>query len=374
MKILICLTLLNQALRTGSNITIVLSALSEQASPLLVGALSAVTGIFPALFAVSIGRLNDRFGARTPMLAGSVLLVLVTLLPALWPGLPALFVTSALTSLGAIAFSVSVQNTVGHFGQPGDRPRNFSWLSMAFSCGSIIGPMVAGATIDFAGHESTLVLLAFLPVFSLIVVGSGRLPLPAPRTVAATGEARGARRALDLLANPQMRTVYLLTALHVSAWEMISFLMPVYGAGIGLAATSIGLILGAFATATFFVRIILPVFTRRFNSLDLIRGSLILAGLLGVLFPLVTSVPMLMALAFMLGMGLGVTQPLAMSVLHESAPEGRSGEAVGLRTAVVNLSGTATPVVYGALASALGMVPVFWAAAVAIWVAVWALR
>ncbi|MFM9970592.1 MAG: MFS transporter, partial [Burkholderiales bacterium] len=97
-------------------------------------------------------------------------------------------------------------------------------------------------------------------------------------------------------------------------------------------------------------------------------------GILAVIFPMVESVPLLVTLGFILGMGLGVTQPLAMSVLHESAPSGRSGEAVGLRTAVVNLSGTTTPIIYGALGNVVGLLPVFWASAVAIWVAVWILR
>ena len=72
LKILITLALLNQSLKTGSNVTILLNALSQQASPALVGALTAVTGIFPMLLAVSIGRLNDRWGARAPMLLGSI--------------------------------------------------------------------------------------------------------------------------------------------------------------------------------------------------------------------------------------------------------------------------------------------------------------
>ena len=375
-KILISLALLSHSLKTGANVTILLTALSQQASPLLVGALMAATGIFPTLFAVSIGRLNDRFGARLPMLAGSAMVILSTLLPTVLPGLPALFVTAVMISIGAVAFSVSVQSTVGQLSTAADRSKNFSWLSMAFSSGGIVGPMLAGGIIDFAGYETTFVVLAFLPLPALIVMGSGRLPLPKPSAEAApaSGETKVAKRAFDLLANPKMRIIYLLTALHVSAWELIAFLVPVYGNSIKLSASSIGLILGAFATATFFVRIILPLFSRRYTSLGLIRASLVLAGVISVLFPLVTSVPMLVGLAFILGMGLGVTQPLAMSVLHESAPDGRSGEAVGLRTAVVNLSAATTPIIYGALGGALGMLPVFWGSAVAIWVAIWALR
>ncbi len=376
LKVLLCLALLNQSLKTGSNVTILLSALSQNASPLLVGALTAVTGVFPMLLAVSIGRINDRFGARLPMFAGSVLVVLSTLLPVIWQGLPALFVTATLTSLGAMAFSVSVQNTVGHFGASGDRAKNFSWLSMAFSFGGICGPLLAGVIIDFAGYESTFLVLAFFPLLALIALASGKLALPRPLAAAATptGKTKVAKRTLDLFSNPRMRMVYLLTALHVSAWEVISFLVPVYGSGIGLSASSIGLILGSFNAATFLVRIVLPVISRRYNALNLIRTSLVLAGALAILFPLTSSVPVLVGLAFILGLDLGMTQPLAMSVLHEAAPEGRSGEAVGLRTAVVNLSGTTTPIIFGALGSAVGMLPVFWASALGIWVAVWVLR
>jgi MFS family permease len=365
---------LNQALKTGSNVTILLTALGQHASPAVVGALTAVTGLLPLLFAVSIGRLNDRFGARLPLFAGAVLTVVSCLLPPLWPGLPALFVATTLTGLGAMAFSVSTQSVVGLFGEREDRPRNFSWLSIAFSSGGIVGPLVAGNVIDLAGYAGAFVVLASLPVAALLAMGTGQLTLPPPRIAAAAkGESRGTGRALDLLRDRRLRTVYLLTALHVSAWEVFSFLVPVYGAGIGLAATSIGLILSAFATATFFVRILMPYFVRRFSALNLIRASLVLAGILFIFFPLTSSVPVLAGLAVVLGLGLGVTQPLAMSVLHDSAPSGRTGEAVGLRTAVVNLSATTTPLAYGALGGALGMTPVFWGIAVAIWAALWAL-
>ena len=367
---------LNNALKAGGNVTLLLAALSLQASPALVGALTAVGSVLPALLAVSIGQLNDRFGARLPLFAGSALVIVSALLPPLWPGLPALFVTAILIGLGSTAFALSTQSVVGLFGAPGDRVRNFSWLSIGFSSGAIVGPVFAGFAIDFTGHADTFVLLAFLPVAALLVTGTGQLVLPPPRAArdkaGAAGGRASARRAIDLFRDRNLRTVYLLTALHVSAWEVSAFLVPVYGASIGLAATSIGVILGVFSAATFFVRIAMPYFSRRFSALGLIRASLVLAGVIFMLFPLGSSMPVLAALAFVLGMGLGVTQPLAMAVLHESAPHGRTGEAVGLRTAVVNLTAATTPLAYGALGSALGMTPVFWGIALALWAAVWA--
>jgi MFS family permease len=375
LPVLYAFATLNQALKTASSVTILLTALSLHASPILVGTLTALAGLLPMLFAVSIGRLNDRFGARVPMIAGASLLVVSSCLPALWPGLPALFVTTVLTGVAAMSYSVSTQSVVGLIGRHQDRARNFSWLSMAFSGGGVLGPILAGAIIDGAGYAAAFTVIAFFPLPALAALLSRRIALPPSR--AKGGEPRRSRAfasTLELLQDRRLRTVYLLTGLHVSAWEVFSFLVPVYGSGIGLSAGSIGFILGTFSAATFTVRMLMPFFARRFAALSLIRASLVLAGVLFIVFPLMSSVAMLACLAFILGTGLGVTQPLAMSVLHESAPEGRTGEAVGLRTAVVNLSSSTMPLVYGALGGALGMTPVFWGIAAAIWMSVWALR
>ena len=68
-----------------------------------------------------------------------------------------------------------------------------------------------------------------------------------------------------------------------------------------------------------------------------------------------------MALAFVLGVGLGGTQPLIMALLYEKAPAGRGAEVLSVRTWLINFSQTSAPLASGALAAALGMLPVFWA-------------
>jgi predicted acyltransferase len=81
------------------------------------------------------------------------------------------------------------------------------------------------------------------------------------------------------------------------------------------------------------------------------------------LFPLLERASFLMAVAFLLGLGLGMSQPMVMSLLHNTAPAGRVGEAIGVRMSLVNMSQIAMPLLFGALGTALGMVPVFWATA-----------
>jgi hypothetical protein len=67
-----------------------------------------------------------------------------------------------------------------------------------------------------------------------------------------------------------------------------------------------------------------------------------------------------MALSFLLGLGLGCAQPVIMSQLYEASPPGRQGEAVGVRTLMLNGSHTVIPLASGALSAAAGMGPAFW--------------
>jgi MFS family permease len=84
------------------------------------------------------------------------------------------------------------------------------------------------------------------------------------------------------------------------------------------------------------------------------------------LFPLVGTVPLLASIAFLLGLGLGATQPSIMALVYATAPGGRAAEAVGVRTVVLNASHTVLPLVFGAVGAALGMSPVFWSMSAAL--------
>ena len=80
----------------------------------------------------------------------------------------------------------------------------------------------------------------------------------------------------------------------------------------------------------------------------------------GQLVPWLATLPVLMLIAFLLGIGLGGAQPMIMSLLYNTAPAGRGGEAIAIRTLLINISQTAIPLMFGALGAALGMTPVFW--------------
>jgi predicted MFS family arabinose efflux permease len=357
---LIGLTILAHSAFNGSRMLVSLFAIHLQASPFTVGALMSFYALLPMLFAVSAGRLVDRIGARWPMFGASIALALGTLLPFVWPRLEMLYAASTLIGTGFMVFHVAVNQVVGALGRPEDRAANFSWLAIGFSVSGSLGPLMTGFAIDAIGHAYTFLLLFLFPLPPLIVLWLNRPPLPqAKERKAGTGE----RRVMDLVRNRELRRVFIASGLLSMGWDLYTFVIPIQGSRIGLSASTIGVIMGTFALATFAVRLVMPLLVRRVKEWHTVTAALLITAGTYALFPFFSSVPMLMALSFVLGIGLGCAQPMVMALLYNTSPPGRQGEAVGVRTTVMNASHTVLPLAFGALGAALGMGPVFWSMA-----------
>jgi predicted MFS family arabinose efflux permease len=175
----------------------------------------------------------------------------------------------------------------------------------------------------------------------------------------------------ELLRDRDLRRAFAVTGVLAMAWDLFVFVMPIYGTSIGLSASTIGAVLGSFALATFVVRLALPWVAGRLGEWRLITATLFIACAAYAMFPLVRTVPFISAIAFLLGLGLGASQPSLVSLIQQSTPEGRLGEALGVRTTVLNVSHTMLPLFFGAIGTALGMGPVFWSMAVCLGAGGW---
>jgi MFS family permease len=311
----------------------------------------------PMLLAVAAGRLTDRIGVRKPMLVGSCGVAIAAALPCFVSGIAPLFVTTSLLGASFMLFQVATQNATGMFGHPSERAKHFAMLAMGYSVSGFCGPLVSGLMIDHASFTGTFVLLALLPLIPVAVLSRDDLKLPGPRPAAADSPSGGVA---ELFGNRHLRRVFIVNALLAVAWDLHSFFIPIYGATIGLSASRIGVILAAFAAATFIVRLFMGWIARRFSEFGVLATALFVAATAYALFPFVKEVGPLMALSFALGLALGSAQPMVMSLLHSIAPAGRMGEAVGVRMSIINASTFAMPLLFGAVGSTLGLAPVFW--------------
>jgi predicted MFS family arabinose efflux permease len=356
---LIALTVCAHTAFNGSRVAVSLYALSLGSSPLTVGTLVSLYSLLPIFLSVSAGRTIDRVGTRGPLLWSSVTLAAGVAIPALWPGLAPLYLACTMIGLSFMLFHIGVQNAVGALSTPQTRAVNYSWLALGFSISGFLGPTTAGLGIDFAGYRATFALLAcsaIVPAVVLALVGA-RLPRGHGRSAPSNGGV------MELIRDPRLKRVFVVTGILAMAWDLFVFFMPIYGSSIGLSASTIGGILGSFALATFVVRLALPWLARRLAEWQLVTSTLFVACAAYALFPLVRTVPFIAAIAFLLGLGLGASQPSLISLIQHATPDGRLGEALGVRTTVLNLSHTLLPLLFGGIGTALGMGPVFWAMA-----------
>lgn len=355
--LVILLTVLTHTSFKGSKVLISLYAIQFGATPLEIGVLFSMYSVFPVVLSVYAGKVSDRLGFRVPMLFGACGLTIGLLLPFFFPRLGALYASAALIGFCYIFFTVTVQHLIGSFEEGHARTRNYSLFSLGVALTALFGPTTAGFAIDLIGHRSTYLLLAVLPALPILALLI--FPSLLPR-LHLKHEERHGQRVMDLVRDAPLRRALISAGLVETGLELFNFFLPIYGHFSGLSASQIGICMGAFAAALLLVRAVMPTLARRSSEEGVLSGSLFLAGGTALLFPLVSSFPLLIALSFALGLGLGCGSPLSMILAYNRAPPGRSGEAIGLRQTVNKATEVIMPLIFGSLSTAVGMLPVFW--------------
>ena len=356
-RLVVFLTVLTHLSFAGCRVIISLTAIQFGATPFTVGVMMSLLTVIAMLFAVRWGRWVDRVGVRGPMLAGVAAILAAMLLVWAVPRLETLFVASPLAGSGFFLFHIAAGQAAAVIGRPEDRVKNFSLLALAFSTSGFLGPTLAGIAIDGIGHANAMLALSLGALVNVVVLAARRVEVPRHEPSAAQP---GKRRVSDLLRIPGFRLVFLVSGTLSMTWDLFAFVIPIYGSQIGLSATTIGVILGAFGAAVFVVRLMLPLMAHRLDEWRMLIAAMLLSGATLLVFPLVSGVPLLMTLSFLLGIGLGGTQPFIMALIYEKAPAGRGAEVLSVRTWLINFTQTSVPLASGALGAALGMLPVFW--------------
>lgn len=342
----------------AARVLLSLYALDLGAAPLAVGFLTATFSLFPMLLAVLSGKITDRVGSRWPVLGGTVFVLCGMLMPYFLPSVTMLYVAAAMNGFAFAFFSVSLQNLIGTLSPPKNRTHNFSIFSLMVASANFAGPLFAGFTIDRSGYAVACLydaLFALVPMVMLAVWG-GRLP-------GGTSGPRPAGSVLETLADPAVRKTLATGGLLMAGQDLFQTYMPVYGHSIGLTASEIGVVVGMFAGAAFVTQLMIKRLINRFSMELVLTYTLYLAAATFVLMPFFRSSTALAVLAFVFGLAICLGQPIITMLMFSHSTEGRSGEALGLRITVNHLTRVVSPVLFGSIASVLGLSPLFWISA-----------
>ena len=333
-----------------------LLALRNGQSEAAVGVLLAMFALTQVFLALPAGRYADLHGLKRPVMWSVLMCVTGAGAAAMWP-IFSVLCFSALMTGGATGLAIiALQRHVGRAAQGlAQMKQAFSWLSIAPAFSNFIGPFTAGLLIDHAGFQWAFAAMAALPVIAWLWI---RQAHELPKATKPEGHEKNS--AWDLLNEPMFRRLLMVNWFLSACWDVHTFVVPILGHERGLSASAIGSILGVFALAAAFIRMMMPFIAARLHEWQVITGAMLITSFMLAVYPFTQTAWLMGGCSLLLGLSLGGVQPMVMSTLHQITPEHRHGEALGLRLMGINASSVLMPMVFGAAGTVIGISGVFW--------------
>ncbi|WP_130648047.1 MFS transporter [Egicoccus halophilus] len=324
-----------------------------------IGLLVAAASILPVLLAVPLGEVVDRFGPRRGFLLGAGTSAIVAALAALvvnhWVLLVLQLAFGATRGLGWIAS----QSYVTGMATGTARAANTGRFSLFSNAGTMIAPLLTGVVAQFVGFRwAFLFIAAYAGVFFVLGLGlkwSGRVSISAKRRRRDVGF----RRALGLVAVPGVQAALFLTGARLWLAKTFTGFFPVLIVEAGVDPAVAGSVI---AMSGLVATMMAPTagFWCRFARPATVCASALGCAAVGIAFgPQLVQPPLVYLPAAMFGIGSGLSLPLLLTIVTNSASESQRGLVLGLRQTVNNVAGSTAPIVVGPLVAGVGMVLAF---------------
>lgn len=299
-----------------------------------------------------VGRLIERLGEKKPLIAGAGIYTLgvfgLVFAPKPWLiGLCALFMGAA-----HCIILLSSQSIITGVTKEGERDKTIGYFAFANSGGAFVGPSIGGYMQDVLGVNKGFLGATALSLISMLIAGL----LPKLK-----GEKALVRTTIgDIIKHPMVISNLLLSGAVFFASDIITTYLPLYGAEIGLTATAIGFVLSANGMAQMLVRPFLGHVCALMTKDTTFQLCLFLGGIGTACLGLVKGFYPLMFVAIIVGLTLGLANPLTLITVSDvSSPKNRN-RVLALRLMSNYAGQTISPITFGALASIAGLASLFW--------------
>ncbi|MPY79527.1 MAG: MFS transporter [Actinophytocola sp.] len=340
-----------------------------------VGAVAAASALLPIFLAIPMGRFSDRGRVPVLLISGGIVLVAGPIGLANVESLLGVGLVNAAYGFGLLALMVAGQAVVVALSEPGEYDRNFGWFTASASLGQMLGPLLGGwvmgassgpllADTTTAFLTGSGVAMGALLAYGLVVVvlrGSAAFG-PSMPDRGHDGAGRGS--ALALLRNRQLAVAVFVSFAFISGVDLLIAYLPVFGEHAGLSPSLVGAMLAIRAGLSFVTRLFLDALVRLAGRLMviLVSAAVATATMLAIV---VSSGPfMLGTLMVLLGLTLGLGQPLTMTWVVEQAPQQLRATALALRITGNRVAQTTAPALAGGLSGLIGVAGPFVLAAV----------
>lgn len=296
-----------------------------------IGILAASFALLPVFLALPLGRLIDARGGRTIAMLGGAISLASYALFIFVETFFLLVVLNVVVGVGQLAVALSVQSFIGSGSQAQSRDRAFAQFSLATSLGHIAGPVLAtyagtvgeSMGVGFFGVAflfcTACQLVAFVPVFAF------------PRVQTGGGLGKEVRRSLgQILAVRGMKTSALASLVALATLDLLMVYLPLWASSREISVVTVGWLLSVRGIASLASRLLLPAAVRRLGHVVVAAiSTLVSAVAIGALA--MSNLPMAYCSMVLLGLGLGLMQPLTMAWAVSLATPGTIAVALGIR-------------------------------------------
>lgn len=352
-------TLLVQAVTFVLRPTVIYRAIELDVAASWLGAIGASFAVVPLVLAVPIGHLTDRYGEKSLMVAGAMMIVAATLCLTLLGGSVAgLLAGTVVLGVGHLGSVVGQQAWVANTTRPHRFDTAFGRYTFVASGGQAVGP---GLIVLFGGTatipDTDAIFLATAGLATALLAVTALLPRRSPSPTAG-GEGLGSIR--DLLRRAGLVRALTVSSVVLAAVDISLVYLPALGTERDIAAGTVGVLLSVRAGFSMASRLLLGRLVTLVGRTRLLVGSVALAAAGMALLPAPVPTWALFAIVAVTGFGLGVGQPMTMSWLAESTPPGLRGRAMSLRLTGNRLGQVVVPTAAGAFAVSAGAAGVLW--------------
>jgi predicted MFS family arabinose efflux permease len=319
-----------------------------------IGLITACYSVIPLFIAIYTGRFIDKFGEKTPLLAGSMGVALSSILPYLYPDIKTLYLSLLLLGGSQFLGVVSIQNGVARSVPAEERDKAISTFSLFASIGLMLGPLIGGYLTQHLGFQKSYLILSFVSIISLFLtffVYQKKGDYQNKKT--------NSLRTKELLSIDGLKRIIFVSMLNLAALDLFYVYYPIYANSIGFTPSQIGIILMFQSLSSVMVRFLLPRLTIKFGRIQILSSFMLLGASAYGILPFFSQYALVIVVAILVGAGLGIAQPLTIILSYTFAPKNHTGEVLGMRLAGNRLSQIISPVVFAGISGLTGLGAIF---------------
>jgi MFS transporter, DHA1 family, inner membrane transport protein len=323
----------------------------------LIGIIVGAGALAAALTSIPSGAVIDRLGPRRSFLLGTAVTAIVSVLFAVTTNVWVFLLLQPLHGVARNLGWVASQTYITAAARDAlERPRLTGRFALFGNIGKMVGPLLVGGAASLIGFQwALLVPAAYALVFFLLGVGLPETPRAGTMGAPRKKQGTGLRAAAHLTRIPGIQVALVLTSARLWISTVFSTFLPVFLVEQTVDPAIAGLVMATAGLVAAFMAPTAGAWATRFTPQWATVIGLGFGAVGLVVAPVTVTMPLVFISPALIGIAIGLSLPLLISIVTTAAPDEQRGVALGLRGTVNQAAGTAAPVVVGPIMSALGL-------------------